>query len=182
MKTQKISDREFRDLLLKELDGIKDFELLILKGHILIEYSLNKYINEVNDGGIDIDGKNFTFHKKITVAEMLGLFKMKGFLRESIIDINRLRNQIAHKLSFEEKITKGIIKVFVEIDEPESGIEKEKSDFENFYYIVIAICGLIIGRKMAMKKIKKFTTFQLQAALKKNPEKFQEEFKNFANK
>ncbi len=179
MKIQKMSDPEFENLLLNELDNIEDLELLIIKGHILIEYSLNKFINDVNDGGINIDKTSFTFHNKITISELLGLFKRVDSLKQSIIDVNKLRNQIAHTLSYEKKLLKKLIEIFIEIDEPNSGIFKENSDFQNFYNIVIAICGLIIGRKIATEKTIKFNKYKLQMEMKNNPEKFKSEYLNF---
>jgi hypothetical protein len=183
MKTKEISDKEYQDLLFSELDNITDLELLILKGHILVEYSLNKFINEVNNGGVDIDKINFTFHKKITIAEILGLFNKKDFLKQSIVDINKLRNQIAHTLTYEEKLLKGLIKGFVEMDKPDdTGIHEESSDFSNFYNILIAICATIMGKKLAAVKLIKFTKHKLRMEMKSSPEKFEQDLLNFEEK
>ncbi len=179
MGTQDINDSGYRDMLLKELNGIEDLELLILKGHILIEYSLNKFINDINNGGIDIDKTNFTFYSKISIAELLGLFKANDHLKESIVMVNRLRNQIAHNLSFDKSLLKKIISIYVKLNVHGSRIKKGKTDFENFYYIVIAICGLTIGKKMANQKIKKFSNQKLSLLRNENPEGFDAEFKNY---
>jgi len=77
MKTKGITDIEYRKMLLKELNNINDLELLILKGHVLIEFSLNKFINDINDDGIDVDKSNFSFYTKIHVAELLGFSNQK---------------------------------------------------------------------------------------------------------
>ncbi len=179
MKTREISDNEYKEILIKELDGINDLELLILKGHILIEFSLNKFINDLNDGGVDVDKTNLSFYSKICVAELLGLFKLKDHLKESIVDINKIRNQIAHKLSFDQKLLNKIIAAFIKLNVAGSGIGKEQSDFKNLYYIIIAICGLTMGKKIANQKIKKFTIEQLKLLMKENPEKFVAEFNNY---
>jgi len=179
MKTREIVDNEFEKIILKELDGINDLELLILKGHILIEFSLNKFISDLNDGGIDVDKTNFSFYSKIYVAELLGLFKSKDHLKVSIVDINKLRNQIAHKLSFDKKLLEKIIAVYIKLNVSGSKVDKAKSDFENLYYIIIAVCGLIMGKKIANQKIKRFTFDQLKLLMKENPEKFSTEFNNY---
>ncbi len=180
MKTKEISDSEYRDILMKELDGINNIELLILKGHILIEYSLNKFINDVNDGEVDIDQTNFTFYNKILVAEFLGLFKNKDHLRENLININKLRNQIAHKLFYEEELLKRIIEKYVALNIFGSEIEKNKPDFENFYFIIISICGLTIGKKMGAQKIKQFTFHKMKSLADEDQEKLRLEFDKFS--
>lgn len=90
-----------------------------------------------------------------------------------------MRNQIAHKLSYDQKLLNKIIAIFVKLDVTESRIEKGKSDFENLYYVIIAICGLIMGKKIQNQKIKKFTFDKLKLLMNENPEIFTSEFKNY---
>jgi len=179
MRTKEIKDKNFESILKRELEGISDLELMILKGHILIEYSLNKYIDDINDGNLDIDKTNFNFSSKIRIAEFLGLFKKKDHLKESINDINKLRNQIAHQLKFDENLMLKIITLHLKLNIPGSRINKDKNDLENFYFIIIANCGLIMGKKIGQQKIKDFSNMTLQNLRSQNPEKFDSDFKNF---
>ncbi|MCH4824548.1 hypothetical protein ML462_15350 [Gramella lutea] len=181
MRTKEIKDKDFESILRTELEGINDLELMILKGHILIEYSLNKFIDDINEGNLDIDKTNFNFSSKIRIAEFLGLFKKKDHLKESIDDINKLRNQIAHQLKYDEKLMQKIIALYLKLNIPGSRISKEKNDIENFYFIIIVNCGLIMGKKLGQQKIKNFTTNTLQNLRSQNPKKFDLDFKNFNN-
>lgn len=179
MKTKDIQDQNFEIILRGELDGIKDLELMILKGHILVEYSLNKFIDDTNEGILQIDDTMFNFSSKVRIAEFLGLFKKKDHLKESINILNKIRNQIAHQLEYDERLLQSLIKLFLEFNIEGSAIKQENEKLKNLYFIIIAICGLIMGKKLAQQKIKSFTRETLKIIQAKDPDKFESDFKNF---
>ena len=44
-----LNKREFAQFVFSQIAIITDEELLIIKGHLLIEYALNKYIDTVSE-------------------------------------------------------------------------------------------------------------------------------------
>ncbi len=83
-------------LLEEHLATIDDVELLVIKGHLLLEYAINKFIDDlaVPNRRTDI---RFSFAQKFHIARLFD----DGWLQvieEDIVLFNRLRNGIAHSL------------------------------------------------------------------------------------
>ena len=96
------SIEEFIKFSSKELSSINDTQLLILKGHILVEYSLNCYLEakSINNKS-DFFKEQFTFSTKLKMAKH---FTTLGAIDNDLINeihiLNKIRNEIAHKLSY----------------------------------------------------------------------------------
>ncbi len=73
---------------------------LILKGHLLIEYVLNEIIRKrfKCPGPILKDQRTYTFSVKLQMVYSAGYLPI--FLFKNIKRINRVRNQLAHYLTF----------------------------------------------------------------------------------
>lgn len=73
---------------------------LILKGHLLIEYVLNEIIRKRfrSPGAILKDQRTYPFSVKLQMVYSAGY--LPTFLFKNIKHINRLRNQLAHYLTF----------------------------------------------------------------------------------
>lgn len=180
MKKKQIQDIEFERFLYSEINSITDIQLLILKGVILIEYSLEKFISDSAISKV-YNTENFTFSRKLKIAKILGLFfeNKIDFLESQITNINKLRNQIAHQLTYDSKIIGELIEFYSKDQKFSHLIKSENSHFANFYHIIPAICGEIIGRKLAKQKIKVFTKSILIKLRAADPTKFDEALKNF---
>ena len=81
------------------LEGCRgSLELLILKGHLVIEYFLNEIINTSIPYGQKYLIDNLNFSKKIN------LVKRSNFIQEDavlfIIELNKIRNKCAHRLDY----------------------------------------------------------------------------------
>lgn len=109
------------DKFLKHLFDCRDTDNLIIKGHILTEYAMNFYIEMSSVEKIDLKETRFTYSNKIDIVKILGLFKRDPFLYNELKLLNKLRNSIAHKLKFDEKILTEFLK----------GFEKHKSKFKS---------------------------------------------------
>ena len=72
-----------------------------LKGHLLVEYLINKIIQQKKEVPEKVLGKshNFTFSKKLQLVYSMGV--LPDYLFENINQINRLRNKLAHNLTFD---------------------------------------------------------------------------------
>ncbi|MFN3446037.1 MAG: hypothetical protein ACK44D_09865 [Bacteroidia bacterium] len=81
------------------LDNKTDLELILLKGHLLLETILETVLKRNKIKSID----NYSFHRKIIALESID-FKdnfRKGFIVSSLREINKLRNKLAHEFHFD---------------------------------------------------------------------------------
>ncbi len=77
------------------LDSKTDLELILLKGHLLLEQILETVLNRKNLHGCE----DYSFHRKIITLDMLILENelQKHFIISSLRDLNKLRNKLAHE-------------------------------------------------------------------------------------
>ena len=123
------------DDFLPYLINCRDTDNLIIKGHILTEHALNFYINMKSVDKIDIEKMKFTYANKIQIAKILGLFKIFPQLLEELTLLNKLRNSLAHRLKYNEKVLTDFLK----------GFEKRRSGFS------FKSQNLEIGKKTELK-------------------------------
>ena len=85
------------------LDSKNDLELLILKGHLLLEIILDSALDTNEICGY----KNYSFYKKIDCLKKLSVNEKQKFdlVISLLLEINSLRNKLAHEYFF--KIQKG---------------------------------------------------------------------------
>lgn len=80
------------------LDSKTDLELILLKGHLLIETILETVLKRNNIP----DCENYPFYRKITSLETFEVEDIlkKDFIISSLRGINRMRNNLAHDFHF----------------------------------------------------------------------------------
>lgn len=180
MKHTKIKDEDFGILIFKEIESITDLELLILKGHILVEYSMNKFIEDIADESFDIYKENFPFGQKTKICKALGLFRSTMHpLEEIITTLNKIRNSIAHYLEFDESELQKLISLYKKISHKVNPIQESGDNFEIVKELIQTICGRIIGIKMGKEKIEAYSHHILSTELRKDPKEFSEKFQKF---
>ncbi len=82
----------------RHLPPIGSFDLLILKGHLLIEEQLDALIAAFSRDARPLKTARLTFFQKLCVAEALcGSLPVSKFIRQ----LNTLRNDLAHNLDTE---------------------------------------------------------------------------------
>jgi translation initiation factor 2 beta subunit (eIF-2beta)/eIF-5 len=74
--------------------------MTLIKGQILIEHLLDRFIESSIKNPSEFDRTRFTFSEKLQISLMLGL---PVGIKDEITLIYKLRNQIAHKLSYDNK-------------------------------------------------------------------------------
>lgn len=119
--TQKNKNNPLIDEFLNHLYDCRDTDNLIIKGHILTEYAMNYFIEMSSKEKIDLKEIRFTYSNKIDIVRILGLFKENTFLYNELKLLNKLRNSIAYKLKYDDKILADFLK----------GFEKHKSFFNS---------------------------------------------------
>jgi len=105
MNTIKKEHKEFIDDLLKKIkSNIPDectLEIAILKGHILLEYYMDKIIELLSESDINISKTNFTFKHKVDILKILGITPDYMNTYDVLLKFNSIRNQLAHRLEFD---------------------------------------------------------------------------------
>ncbi len=91
------------DSLEKHLFKLKDIELIVLKGHLILEEELNSFLAcFVNDTETFLK-IGFMFERKVSLLSCLVPKQMaKDKIWEQLREINRLRNKLAHNLRFSQ--------------------------------------------------------------------------------
>lgn len=145
-KIRDFSIQEFVDFSAKELRDIDDIQLLILKGHILVEYSLNCYL-EANAKGENSDffKERFTFSNKIKIAKHFTILgdRNDNLLKELQL-LNKVRNEIAHSLNYSESVLNELISE-VKKKSPDRKLYDEMSLKEQFIGAIGFITGALFG-------------------------------------
>jgi hypothetical protein len=95
-------NREKQDETFSALASIKEFDLLILKGHLLIEECLTKIIYEFIFHRKFIEKIQLNFYSKVMFARSMSLSQQNNSTWTIVSNINELRNKIAHSLSSED--------------------------------------------------------------------------------
>ena len=97
MKFGTLTNGEWLQLMLDHIGKAKDNETIILKGHLLMEYVLNGWIERSN---VDLTDayKGFSFSHKL---KMFSIFCHTELIDE-MRQLNKLRNNIAHTLEYNE--------------------------------------------------------------------------------
>lgn len=137
---------QFSEFANKELSKIDDIQLLILKGHIVIEYALNCYLEAISKSDhSDFFKENFSFSEKIKIAKHFGqLGSRDSNLIKELLILNKVRNDIAHRLEYSndhlnELFTEVSVK-YPKVDSSENISIKEK-----MIAAISFICGAIFG-------------------------------------
>lgn len=122
-------------------------ELILLKGHLLIEefidWRLTKKIDEK-----DYKNLNLNFYKKVILFDNLSNIKHDKEIIKHILEINRIRNIYAHKLdsNIKDEFISYITKSFDDIPKT---IETKKTYLNTlrklFYVILIRLYGFAEG-------------------------------------
>jgi len=86
------------------LDSQKNIELVLLKGHLMLEVMVNSALSSHFKQGSASD-LGLSFHKKV---ELLERFRAKGDpmfskVKQAIFQVNRIRNRLAHNWQFESQ-------------------------------------------------------------------------------
>ena len=94
-------DALFEWAIFGHLNYKTDLELILLKGHLILEGILETALNRVNIEG----SENFSFHRKIEALERVDFENnlKKNFIIISLKDLNKLRNKLAHDFFFDIK-------------------------------------------------------------------------------
>ena len=130
---------EFLNLLQTENEEITDTTLMILKGHIEVEYALNCYLEVVSKMPSDFFRERFSFTTKVKMLQFFGNLD-RNILKELRL-LNSLRNDIAHTLKYDETRLDLLIKE-VEMKRKADGRPVPPSDFNKTTLLRLSVAFL----------------------------------------
>jgi hypothetical protein len=144
-------------LLHDQLRFIKDPELLILKGHLLVEHLLNELLTKFDKSGEATDSLlRFKFSDKLIIAKTLGVFLYPSgkHIFENVYKLNVLRNKLSHNLHYDKNLirayvgeSKWMLKTFTELTERINLDRYEDDDLPMLLdFSLTGICSVLIGR------------------------------------
>ena len=85
---------------LKLLPQGKELDLVILKAHLLVEEQLNFLIaGRLKTPSVLLNEERFESHYRIRLAQSLFESDFQPWLWKSLVQLNRLRNRVAHSLT-----------------------------------------------------------------------------------
>jgi hypothetical protein len=139
-------------LLIKEhLPARLQLDFVILKGHLLVEFTLTEYIGLRSHYEYDVSTERLSFVQKMAVAHMLG-FPLDPLIMPSLELLNRLRNQVAHGLDFDRGQVDKLLRFFAE-DPDERPTHTDQSRVREMRraveHLVWAMLGVIEGQHVA---------------------------------
>lgn len=76
----------------------KDAELLILKGHLLVERLLEKYLSQNLANPLELQDVGLRFGQKVAIVAALHTQTESSWLWSSLRAFNRVRNELAHQI------------------------------------------------------------------------------------
>ena len=87
----------------EQMEAIDELTVVILKGHLLIEETLEKIITRfVHDGNYLLDA-GLRFRQLVAIARSLDAYTPDVRIWEVILAANKLRNQLAHSLNPDQR-------------------------------------------------------------------------------
>ena len=81
---------------------IQEIELLVLKGHNLIEHSMNRYIADLVMRPEEFYKQRLTFAQKLGIMKFMTVIHLKIF--EMLTLFNRVRNELSHNLHADKEL------------------------------------------------------------------------------
>lgn len=147
------------DALKKHLRNTDDIELILLKGHLVLEQVINELLSAHITSEKRLNSLNLQFAKKVEL--LAALEHQNNYLINEYIpqlrEINRIRNKLAHKLDFDEYHSDLQIWACSVVGYTPVTI-KRKRTYRNtllkaFYYLASILSGHAIGMKSVNKII-----------------------------
>jgi hypothetical protein len=135
--------RETESLFRTHLPRTRNLVLAILVCHIIVEFTLNKFIEFAAPAQTNVTRERFSFAQKISILHMLG-FPPDPSLIPSLDILNRLRNQVAHTLDLDREQ----VDLLIRINDGESNERKTLDDRARVKAVKLItrfICGHIAG-------------------------------------
>lgn len=132
-----------------------NLELAILKGHILLEYLMNKAIEIKSSYKYDMEKSSFSFSQKIDILVILNLIETNSCSYQVLKTFNTIRNQIAHRFIFDRRLVTKMIKLGLQETKGENHIPTDDTErAKAVKFLVPFLSGMITASLIKYKPYK----------------------------
>jgi hypothetical protein len=152
--------QEFQNFVSGQLKNINDTQLLILKGHVLIEYTINCYLEAISKKeNPDFFSRGFRFSDKVRLLEHFGDISTiyNKTIHEELYQLNDIRNDIAHDLEYKVGRIRSFITAMTKQD---NEISKLGSDHYKLMGSIGILAGVIYGGYITKSRPEEFEKFR----------------------
>jgi hypothetical protein len=150
------------DIILKIEENLPiedNLELVILKGHILLEYILNKAIEIKSNFKYDLEKSTFSFSQKIDILVILNILEFNSTSYQVLKTYNTIRNQIAHRFEYDRRLVEKMIKLGLQGTRGENHIPVDDAERARaIKFLIPFLSGMITAKLITYKPFKKIKT------------------------
>ena len=134
----------------------KDVALVVLKGHLLLEESVNRLLASLLRRPEAIEGANLRFHQKLGLIK--ALFPVDPDMMEAAEKLNTIRNRLAHHLDYPQ--IEAQVRDFLSLceapkdpDEPDDPETEAEPIIRRVRRALAFLCGGFAGMSRALEVI-----------------------------
>ena len=130
--------------------------MVVIKGHLLVEESLNVIIDNFVHHPSKLAKSRLSFFQKIHLARSMSVSDQDNSVWKLIEKLNSLRNDVAHKLNSENRQDKIDELIRLYEDEIEESDEIETSNQEQTLKFAVSFClGFLMAYELEVKRFRK---------------------------
>lgn len=93
----------------RQFPRTQNLEFAILKAHLIIEHVLTQYIRYHARVSVKVDDIRLSFTQKVEIAYLMGFGTNRPATLPTIELLNRVRNQVAHRFTFDIRLIDELI-------------------------------------------------------------------------
>lgn len=125
----------------------------VLKMHLIIELGITEYIRAHSHVIVEAESLRFSFSDKLEIAYLMGLGAGDPILMPTIAILNKSRNEIAHRLSFNRD---SVREMAVINGWSKAEVHTDRQIVSALRKICYYTCGCIVGQIKAAYYVKKY--------------------------
>lgn len=103
----------------------QNLEYAILKSHLIVEYAITEFIRCTSHVLVEPKDIRFTFSQKLEIAVLNGFGAGCSTTVPSIEILNQIRNQVAHRFTYERNLLNELIQINFEDTDPNTLSDRE---------------------------------------------------------
>jgi hypothetical protein len=146
-------EEQFLEIARQHFPRTNHLEYAILKTHLIIENALTQYIRCTSSVLVEPESLRFSFTEKLEIAILHGFGNGCPTSVPSVELLNRIRNQVAHRFSFDMQLINELILINGEEIDVRTLTDRQRiTCLRRWCYF---ICGMIVGELRATIELTK---------------------------
>jgi hypothetical protein len=125
-----------------------NLEYAILKTHLIVEFALTRLIRCSSCVLVEPEAIRFTFSQKLEIAVLLGFAHWCPTTVPSVEILNRIRNQVAHRFSFDRALVLELVRLANRNEQPAKLTDRQLISCLRAFSAFI--CGSVAGHILSL--------------------------------